>query len=316
MLTPIMNPSTDLKAQTQERLRPRVLVAEDSAVYRALINSALGGVYDLSFVDDGDKAWQILQQPDAPKLVVLDWILPGLDGVDLCTRVRHQLSDHYSYLVLLTARDSEQDLLTAMEAGADDFVKKPFSAAELRARLKAGSRIIDLHDQLVAAATYDSLTRIRNRASIFALLDCELERCRREKRPLSLILADVDNFKSVNDTAGHLAGDQVLQAVATRITQSVRTYDGVGRYGGEEFLIGLPGSDLEIATARAEEIRIRINATPIHTDTADIQVSVSLGVTVVSPEHQCNLEDVLRRADEALYRAKTKGRNRVECTKP
>src|SRR3954454_24231974 len=137
MLTPIMNRSTDLKAQTQERLRPRVLVAEDSAVYRALINSALGGVYDLSFVDDGDKAWQILQQPDAPKLVVLDWILPGLDGVDLCTRVRHQLSDHYSYLVLLTARDSEQDLLTAMEAGADDFVKKPFSAAELRARLKA-----------------------------------------------------------------------------------------------------------------------------------------------------------------------------------
>jgi len=293
---------------------PRVLVAEDSVIYRSLIESALHGEYELVFMADGESAWQALQHPDSPRILVLDWMLPGLDGVDVCRKIRGSLSDRYIYAVLLTARDSENDLLEAMEAGADDFVRKPFSAAELRARLKAGARIVDLNDQLVAAASHDFLTGIRNRGSIFALLHNEIERCRREKRPLGLILADIDKFKNVNDSAGHLAGDEVLREVATRISECVRGYDLVGRFGGEEFLVGLPGSGAEVIRVRAEEIRARVEATPVSTKAGEVNITVSLGVTVTQPDHSHSLEDLLRIADEALYRAKTTGRNRAEFT--
>jgi len=291
---------------------PRVLVAEDSAVYRKLIESALTSSYELSFVHDGEKAWQALQQPDAPKLLVLDWMLPGMDGVELCEKIRSLQSDRYRYIVLLTARDSHQDLLTAMAAGADDFVKKPFSAAELLARLKAGTRILELHEQLIAAATYDSLTRVRNRAAIFATLESEIDRCHREARPLGVLLADIDKFKNVNDSVGHLGGDKVLRAVAAQIAQCVRSYDAVGRYGGEEFLIGLPGAGVEVLRIRAEEIRARIAATPVETESGPITVTVSLGATVAEPGTRPALKDLLRVADAALYRAKSLGRNRVE----
>jgi diguanylate cyclase (GGDEF)-like protein len=311
-----MTKPLSLKTNNAAVVRPRVLIAEDSAVYRSLIQSALCDTYDLCFVGDGNSAWNLLQQPDAPRIVVLDWILPGMDGVEICTKLRSQLSEHYFYLLLLTARDSEQDLLTAMDAGADDFVKKPFSAAELRARLKAGARIIDLHEQLLATATYDGLTGIRNRTAIFNWLETELERCRRERKPLGLLLADIDHFKLINDSAGHLAGDQVLRVVATRITNSVRPYDAVGRFGGEEFLVGMPGSNLNVAQGRAEQIRAAICATPIPTDQTAVLVSVSLGVTVAPPDVSSRIEDLLRSADDALYRAKSLGRNRVECTHP
>lgn len=294
------------------RSRPRVLIAEDSAVYRLLIQSALNSSYEVFFAFDGAAAWEALQEADAPKLLVLDWILPGVDGVELCGKIRSLLSDRYCYIVLLTARDSEEDLLTAMDAGADDFVKKPFSAAELLARLKAGSRILELHEQLIAAATYDFLTGVRNRAAIFSVFEAELVRCHREERPLGVILADIDKFKAVNDTAGHLAGDAVLRAVAKQIAGCVRTYDAVGRYGGEEFLIALPGSPAEALHARAEQIRERIASTPIETEAGPINVTVSLGATVARPGAVARVEDLLRVADSALYRAKSLGRNRVE----
>jgi len=292
--------------------RPIVLIAEDSQIYRRLIQSALYGQYELVFATDGESAWRAMQRTDAPQLLVLDWMLPGIDGVEVCRKVRAWRSDRYSYILLLTARDSEKDLLEAMDAGADDFVKKPFSAAELRARLKAGARIIELNEQLVAAASHDFLTGIRNRASVFSLLTNEIERCRREQRPLGIILADIDRFKNINDTAGHLAGDVVLREVAARISRCVRNYDLVGRFGGEEFLVGLPGSEADVVRKRSEEIRARIAATPIPTSGGAVNVTVSLGGTVATPGTAHTLEELLRVADSALYRAKAAGRNRAE----
>jgi two-component system cell cycle response regulator len=290
----------------------RVLVAEDSVIYRKLIESALANHYELVFVNDGESAWDVVQQPDPPKLLLFDWVLPELDGIELCRKIRDRLWDHYPYIVLLTARSGEADLLMAMDAGVDEFIKKPFSAPELLARLKVGSRIVELHQQLTASATYDSLTHVRNRAAVLSSMQFELERCRREKKPLGLIFADIDKFKTINDTAGHLAGDEVIQAVAMRITEGVRSYDIVGRYGGDEFLVCLPGASCEIVNARAEEIRGRISSLPMKTKSGDLAVTVSIGATVAEAKDTTSLEDLLHRADEALYRAKGKGRNMVE----
>lgn len=289
-----------------------MLVAEDSAVYRSLIKSALGSCYDLTFVVDAKSAWQVLQSPDSPRLLVLDWMLPDAEGVELCTRLRQSGSAHYFYVVLLTARSSEEDLLTAMDAGADDFVRKPFSAAELLARVKAGTRILVLQEQLISAAMYDALTGVLNRGAVFSALQKELSRCRRDRSSVGIILADVDKFKSVNDTYGHQAGDQVLREVAALTRKAVRTYDLVGRYGGEEFLICLPGAALDIVRERAEQIRKAVESSSIATASSAISVTMSMGLTVAAHDDPRSIEQLLRVADKALYHAKSLGRNRVE----
>ena len=299
-------------AQHDRESCPRILLAEDSAVYRNLIKHELAGHFDVTLVSDGQEAWEAIQQPDSPSLIVLDWMLPGMDGVDVCRNIRTHLSDRYCYVILLTARTSEEDLLLGMEAGADDFVRKPFSAPELRARLRSGARILHLNQQLLSAATIDSLTQVRTRAALLAGIESELERCRRDKRPLGLIIADLDYFKTINDTAGHLAGDKVLREVAQAISQSIRSYDVVGRYGGEEFVIALPGADAEAVMRRSEEICRKIAKTSVHTEYGDIAVTVSLGATVSTPERTQTCEELLRRADQALYRAKSAGRNCID----
>ena len=292
----------------------RVLVAEDSAVYRMLIESALSGSYEILCVKTGEDAWRSLQEPGGPRLLILDWMLPDMEGIELCARLRRSTTGEYFYVVLLTARKAEADLLTAMDAGADDFVSKPFSAAELLARVKAGSRILHLHQQLLKAATCDALTGIPNRAATFSVLANEIDRSRRESRPLALMLADVDMFKSINDTFGHLAGDDVLREIAARLTRTLRTYDTIGRYGGEEFLIVLPGISPESALRRAQNVCEAIGGKPVSSSAAQVSVTLSLGLAVMSPNEPCSVEEIIRRADAALYRAKALGRNRVELS--
>lgn len=210
-------------------------------------------------------------------------------------------------------------MLDAMNAGADDYLVKPFDASELKARLLVGKRILDLQDELVAAresmrhaATHDSLTGLLNRGEIFAMLERELERSRRENRPVSVILSDIDHFKKVNDTHGHLFGDEVLQEISRRLHSRLRVYDGVGRYGGEEFLLVLPTCDLEYALVRANELREIIAATPIVSGNVERSITMSMGVAVSEGTGIKGVETLLSRADTALYRAKEKGRNRVE----
>jgi len=297
----------------------RVLFAEDSATYQKMVGTCMRKWgFDVISVRDGEEAWQILQDPKAPRLLLLDWMLPGIEGVDLCRRIRQAESDGlYSYIIVLTAKHKERDLLQAMDAGVDDYISKPFREFELRARLLVGKRILDLTEQLIAAresmrqaATIDALTGIMNRRAIMDSLVRELNRGRREKKPVGVILVDLDHFKQVNDTHGHLCGDEVLKQIGQKLRSNLRVYDSVGRYGGEEFLLILPGCDLENATMRARGLCSLI-AQPLAVSGIFQSVTASMGVASAAAT-DVRVESVLDQADCALYAAKKNGRNRVE----
>ena len=294
----------------------RVLVAEDNPVFQSMLRNMLTKWgYQPTIARSGTEAWRVLESEDAPRLAVLDWMMPGLDGVEICRRVRRANREPYIYILLLTARTDSQDLIEGMDAGADDYLTKPFNSHELRVRLHAGRRILDLQAELLTTrealreqATHDGLTGLLNRNSILEALDDEISRATRSGEPVSVIMADLDRFKLVNDTHGHVAGDAVLREAARRLKSSARRYDSVGRYGGEEFLIVLPGCDSAAAAAQAERMRDAIGATPIPIPSQPLAVTASLGV---SCSNCCPPETLVRQADDALYAAKAGGRNRV-----
>ncbi len=297
----------------------KVLVVDDSPVYRHLIKSQLEEWgYQVLVASDGTEAWNVLQRPDSPELVILDWVLPGVNGVDLCRRIRERVHS-YVYTVLLTGKDRKEDWHEAMSAGADDFLSKPFDALELKARLQVGKRILDLQEALVStresmryAATHDALTGLRNRGEILSFLNRELSRAQREKKKLGIVLGDLDEFKSINDSLGHLFGDQVLKETARRISSKTRVYDGVGRYGGEEFLIVLVDCDLTTTLIRSEEIRSHVSSAPVIHDGKRRIATLSMGVAIADGAQPVDADHLLNQADEALYQAKRSGRNRVE----
>ncbi len=309
-----------LKREHGKNSQIRVLVAEDSAVYRHLLSSHLQEWgFPFIIAKDGSEAWRFLQRPDCPKLVLLDWVLPDIEGVELCRRIRlADAEESYSYVILLTGKDAKGDLLEAMQAGADDYLVKPFDGLELKARLLVGKRIVELHEQLVSSkdslrysATHDSLTGILNRGEVFDSLRRELDRARRSGKPVSIILADVDHFKDVNDTLGHPFGDEALKEIARRFRSKLRLYDSLGRYGGEEFLIVLPDCDLMSALIRADELRTRIGSEPIVFSGTSRSITVSMGVALSADQASDDITALLSRADRGLYAAKRDGRDRV-----
>jgi len=292
----------------------RIMLVEDSAVERHQIAGHLQK-WNLNFTaaKDGAEAWRMLEGEDPPNLVLLDWMLPEVDGIELCRRIRTLGGGGtYIYTVMLTAKDRKSHLLTAMAAGADDYLGKPVDASELRARILVGKRILELQQSLRFAATHDFLTKLFNREEILASLRREIARSEREQKSVTVILADLDHFKTVNDSLGHAAGDMVLKDVAERLRTDLRAYDLVGRYGGEEFLLILPNCDLAVGRRRADEIRGIVSKSAVITTFAKIAVTVSMGVTATDLTSPCTAESLLQQADCALYRAKQKGRNRVE----
>jgi two-component system cell cycle response regulator len=302
----------------------RVLAAEDNPVFQSMLRSMLiKWGYDPVIARDGAEALRALEAKDAPRLAILDWMMPGLDGVEICRRVRAAGREPYIYILLLTARTDSQDLVEGMDAGADDYLTKPFVAHELRVRLRAGKRILDLQSELMATrealriqATHDNLTGISNRGAILDSLQTELSRAARERRPVAVLMADADRFKQLNDTRGHQAGDAVLHEVAHRMKSVMRQYDTVGRYGGEEFLVVLPGCDGNRALVQAERIREAISAEPFRAQGNAFGITCSLGCSwreIASPE---DAHALIREADLALYQAKAHGRNRVESYIP
>ena len=302
----------------------RILVAEDSAVYLRIIGNHLREWgFEMVAANDGREAWRLLRGLDAPKLALLDWVLPGMDGIEICRNIRSQHpSQSYVYTVLLTGKNTKEDFLQAMSAGADDFLAKPFDEMELKARLLAGKRILDLQAELVQAqeelrfaATHDELTGIWNRAEILGFLRRELNRANREHKPVGVALMDIDHFKRVNDSLGHVVGDCVLQAVAKQLSSGLRSYDGVGRYGGEEFLLVLPGCDLAAMLARAEGVRKSVAGLIIPTHQGPAKVTVSIGIIQAGFGSELLPQEILQKVDEALYQAKQTGRNRVECVR-
>jgi two-component system, cell cycle response regulator len=299
--------------------RKRVLIAEDDPLSRRLLEAVLAKWgYEVTVVADGLEALRLLDTADAPRLAVLDWMMPGMEGVEICKRLREHKDRPYVYVLLLTGRSQKQDLLRGLELGADDYLTKPFDTQELRARLHVGGRILSLQDDLLAAqealrfrADHDALTGVPNRRAILEALDQEVFRQVRDNRPFGIILADIDHFKIVNDTYGHLSGDDVLRTVAQRLKDSTRPYDSVGRYGGEEFLIVAPSADIAGTMALAERIRRRIESDPIIAEARPLKLTVSMGIAV-SVHSPCVVKTLLQLADDALYRAKKNGRNRSE----
>jgi diguanylate cyclase (GGDEF)-like protein len=279
--------------------------------------------YDALTARDGNEAWRLLQAGDAPRMAILDWMMPGMDGVEVCRRVRSAGREPYQYILLLTASTESQDLIDGMDAGADDYLTKPFHTQELRVRLRAGRRILDLQEELVLArealreqATHDGMTGLLNRTAVLEALHNEADRANREGSPLSLLIADFDHFKAVNDTHGHLAGDAVLREGARRMKSVVRRYDALGRYGGEEFLVVLPGCDSTAAQAQAGRLREAIAAEPFSIGGGSLRVTCSVGVSSSANPVIAQVDDLIREADLALYAAKRRGRNRVEACAP
>jgi diguanylate cyclase (GGDEF)-like protein len=303
----------------------KILVAEDDPVSRRLLEVTLSKWgYEVVTCADGQAAWEALKAPDAPQLAILDWMMPLLDGLQVCRNVRNPAerpAEPYVYIILLTAKSQKTDMVTGLEAGADDYLTKPFDAQELRMRLRAGWRILDLLDELVRAreilreqARKDSLTQLCTRATVLELLMHELDRSQLDSAdrdaPVSVVLADLDHFKHINDTYGHLAGDAVLRETAHRMRDAIRPYDSIGRYGGEEFLLVLSNCDTIGAAAIAERLLQAVRKDTIVLAEATVSVTLSAGVATSGVIQ--DPEALVGAADAALYRAKRGGRNRVE----
>ena len=288
----------------------RVLIADDDRLSARMLEANLKACgYEVTVVADGGQAWQILQADERPHMAILDWMMPVLDGLQVCRKVR-QAHGPYVYILLLTGNTAPDAVVTGMDAGADDYIRKPFDPAELQARLRSGKRIVELEEKLRRQATLDALTGILNRGAIMERLTIEMDRAYREDQRLCVAMVDLDHFKKVNDTYGHTAGDTVLCEATRRMSSVLRPYDAIGRYGGEEFIIVFPRCQETNARTIAERVRRSISLEPIRVDAQDISITASIGVA--ETWRAKDPEIVIREADDALFRAKQGGRDRVE----
>jgi diguanylate cyclase (GGDEF)-like protein len=294
----------------------RVLIAEDDLTSRMLLTKVLQKWgYDVIVTLNGAEAWEILQTADSPRIAILDWMMPEMDGIDVCRRVRALDTRQPPYVILLTALGEKDDMMTGFEAGADDYVGKPYDPAELRARVEVGRRLVELNDKLIEAqlrfevqAHTDALTGLPNRRAIVETLEEELQRSAREGTSLAVGILDIDHFKRVNDECGHAAGDAVLCGLARRMESVLRPYDTVGRFGGEEFLIVAPGVSRSGLGELLERLRGAASGEPFTAGERDLVVTVSLGGAVSVGE---SMDALIARADDALYEAKERGRDLV-----
>ena len=305
----------------------RVLIAEDDAISRTILKKAVEKFgHEALVAEDGEKAWELFQNTPEVDVVISDWMMPGIDGLELCRRVRKMNDPWYTFFVFLTALDDKEHLLEGMRAGADDYLAKPLDREQLQVRLIAASRVNSLHRQLneqkaeleklnrelFATSRRDPLTRLGNRLRLREDLEVLRGRVERYGHSYSALLCDVDFFKPYNDHYGHLAGDEVLRRVANTIAAHLRSGDTAYRYGGEEFLVILPEQTLETTIATADRLRRTVEDLRIpHEKSPSGVVTVSVGVGVLSAGESKSTDDLLKEADEALYRAKESGRNRV-----
>ena len=293
----------------------KALIAEDDNISRLMLSKLLTRwSFEVTAVEDGEQAWAYLQHVESPSIVLLDWMMPGMDGLEVCKRLRAIETESSSYVILLTSRDAKSDIVQGLEAGADDYLPKPYDSEELQARLNVGCRIIDLQERLIALSKTDALTALGNRRMFFESARSEIYRSRRYHFPLSLILIDLDHFKKINDTCGHDSGDLVLRGIAQIFAARFRDSDIVCRIGGDEFAILLPHTAVSEAYLVAESIRIdmlqrRFGLDGIE-DKDNPTITMSIGVSQLEPGDG-TVDDLYRRTDSFLYVAKHHGRNQV-----
>ncbi|MBC7984430.1 MAG: diguanylate cyclase [Candidatus Obscuribacterales bacterium] len=307
----------------REVLPPRVLIVDDDPLTREHLSILMQSAgFRVNTAESGRQALEMLRQDYCP-IVLSDWSMPDMDGVELCRHIRAESFKGYVYVLLLTARDAQQDIITGLEAGADDFLSKRVTEAELMARMRTARRIgaleqtlRDMLDEKRKQATTDSLTGANNRRYFDKHASRELKRVRRFGGALSVLLLDIDNFKGINDRYGHGAGDEVLVLFAELLRAGLpRDYDWSARIGGEEFAVILPQTDLPGAMVVAEKLRLYTCRAPLTTSVGSLNISVSIGVAALSGfvghKPEPTVEDLLELADRGLYRSKQEGRNRV-----
>jgi len=295
--------------------RVKTLVVEDDLFAGTILKDALERLdYDVTVAANGLEALELCASQHFP-IIITDWVMPEMDGIELCRALRAKPSEQYVFILLLTSLDKKDQLITGLDAGADEYLVKPFHEVELAARLKAARRILDLESSLKNLAQHDQLTGAYNRGYLDKYLAKEIQRSWRYQHPLSIVMCDIDHFKLVNDTHGHQAGDQVLKDFVSQISRSIRNEnDWVARYGGEEFVLVLPETPPAGCVIVAERIRKLIESTSVSVLTGSISVTVSFGALTIentSLMEEMSMAVILAKADECLYRAKETGRNRV-----
>jgi diguanylate cyclase (GGDEF)-like protein len=289
-----------------------VLIAEDDVIScRALEKNLQDWEYKVTVTNNGEEAWKIIQNGGI-RLAILDWSMPKMDGLELCHKIRNEYQpkeEKYLYIILLTGRDLEEDIITGLSAGADDYMTKPFSYMELKVRIQNGVRINALQDIVLQKANTDSLTQLWNRRKILEILEEELNRNIRDSKPVGVIMLDIDHFKTINDTYGHLIGDKVIIEVASRLQKKIRNYDKIGRYGGDELLLVLPGLGGKDAFNTAERLRKSICDEKIQSEAGALNITISLGVSISDTTSSPSTKKMIEESDLALYIAKARGRN-------
>jgi diguanylate cyclase (GGDEF)-like protein len=297
----------------------KILLADDEPIARTMLEHWLAGWgYQVTLARDGESALQALKDDNELRLLVVDWVMPKKDGIEVCKAIRSGPQEPYVYIVLLTAKDDKSDIIAGLDAGADDYLVKPCNPLELKVRLRAGRRVIELQEQLVKAreslrfeAMHDSLTGLLNRGAVLEQLTKELVRASRRGAPVSVLMGDLDHFKAINDTHGHSAGDAVLRETARRLKVGMRAYDSVGRLGGEEFIAVLPECDAKTGLSVAQRLCRSLSDTPTQFAGTPISHSISIGVASTDQFGSSNASELIRAADAALYRAKHAGRSRA-----
>lgn len=307
----------------------KVMIVDDEATTRAMLEPMIKEWgYEVEVAAGGGEAWRALRGENRPVLVVLDWVMPGLSGLELCARLKKEKPLSQIYIILLTAKDGQDEIVRGFEAGADDYIAKPVHPALLRSRLAVGRRILEYQHALEALSrelaaknqelsrlgTLDGLTAIDSRGRFEARLGEEWRRALRETTPLSLILIDLDLFRAYNETYGHQAGDECLKNVARTIAATIaRAGDLAARYGGEKFAVLLPNTDSLGTLVVAEAIRVAVATLGIEHKASAIHrhLTVSVGTATVVPDELTTPEALVAKAEEALFHAKQSGRNLV-----
>jgi diguanylate cyclase (GGDEF)-like protein len=290
----------------------RVLVAEDNPVIQNLLRSLLTKWnYEVVLARSGAEAWDLLQNDASTRLAILDWMMPGLDGIEVCRRVRAQKGNRYVYVILLSARSEQEDIVEALEAGADDYITKPFHAGELRARVRSAVRVVQLEEDLARQAHYDSLTGLPNRVLLADRLEQALLRANRHAEMVGFFYIDLDRFKVVNDSLGHAAGDALLQALALRLKTCVRECDTLARLGGDEFALVAVGLENAAEAAAISSRILRSLEAPFEIAGRQLRVTASIGATIYPQDggDTCSLQ---QNADAAMYETKRRTRNGCE----
>lgn len=301
-----------------------ILVAEDDPVARKILERTLVTEgHEVVSAENGRKAFDLFKERFFP-IILTDWMMPEMNGLELCQAVRNHQTSGYVFVIILTSKDSKNDIVTGLNSGADDYVNKPFNPPELKARIKTCMRILELERSLKKAnenmrimSITDPLTKCYNRGYIMDRLPQEINRAIRYKRALSLVLCDIDHFKKVNDTYGHQAGDRVLIEFVCSIKQTIRNdLDWIARYGGEEFLIVLPETAPEGALIMAERLRNTISNNKFIVHEKAFHVTSSFGICgfdSASFDENISSEVLINIADQHLYQCKLEGRNRVKA---